>query len=81
MAEVETGGADSGRLPQATEEVHLPDPSYLPVIVAVATMITLVGIVKAWPVAAIGAVILLVAIGRWIRLAREELRELPLEHQ
>jgi hypothetical protein len=44
-------------------------------------MITLVGIVKAWPVAAIGAVILLVAIGRWIRLAREELRELPLEHQ
>ena len=69
-----------GRLPQPTEEVHLPDPSYLPVLVALGTWITLVGITAAWPLVPIGALIVLVALFRWIRAARSELRELPLEH-
>jgi hypothetical protein len=80
MSETETNGDPSGRLPQPTEEVHLPDPSYLPVIVAFSVMAVLVGIVNLWPVAVIGGVILVIAIARWIRLAREEIRQLPLEH-
>jgi hypothetical protein len=72
----ETGG----RLPQPTEEIHLPDPSYLPVLVALGTTLVLVGIVTLWPVAVIGGITLVVAIARWIRQARDEMRHLPLEH-
>jgi hypothetical protein len=69
-----------GRLPQPTEEVHLPDPSYLPVLVALGTTLILVGIVVATFVAVIGAVILLWSLARWIGAARREIAELPLEH-
>ena len=78
MAEMET---ESGRrLPQPTEEIHLPDPSYLPALVALGTTIIVVGLVLGWYIVAIGAVILLVSLYKWIRLARREMRELPLEH-
>ena len=69
-----------GRLPQPTEEVHLPDPSFLPVVVALGTTIILVGVVLTWIVAAIGAIITLWALAKWIGAARREMRELPLEH-
>jgi hypothetical protein len=69
-----------GRLPQPTEEVHLPDPSYLPVLVAFGTTLILVGIVVATFVAVIGGVIVLWSLARWIGAARREMAELPLEH-
>jgi len=69
-----------GRLPQPTEEVHLPDPSYLPVVLAMGTWLVLVGIVVNWFLVGIGLVIVLYSMQRWIREARAEMRELPLEH-
>jgi hypothetical protein len=69
-----------GRLPQPTEEVHLPDPSYLPALVAFGITLLLVGIVSFWPVAIIGAIIAVWSIARWIRMVRVEMSELPLEH-
>ena len=69
-----------GRLPQPTEEVHLPDPSYLPVVLALATWITLVGVTLSWYMAAIGLIIAVWVIAKWIASARREMRELPLEH-
>jgi Flp pilus assembly protein TadB len=71
---------DGDRLPQPTEEVHLPDPSYLPVLVAVGVWIVLLGITLSWVLAGLGAVIVVVALVRWIREARQAMRELPLEH-
>jgi hypothetical protein len=64
----------------STEEVHLPDPSYLPVWTAFGITLALVGILLSWVLSIIGAVIALVAIGRWIRGARQEISDLPLEH-
>ena len=69
-----------GRLPQPTEEVHLPDPSYLPVVLALGVTIMLVGVVLTWIMAAIGVLIAMVAIVKWLGGARREMRELPLEH-
>ncbi|GAC1318477.1 MAG: hypothetical protein NVSMB25_07970 [Thermoleophilaceae bacterium] len=66
--------------PGPTEEVHLPDPSYLPVVLAFGVTIALIGVVFSWVVCAIGGVIFLVALVRWIRLTRAEMAELPLEH-
>jgi hypothetical protein len=70
----------SGRLPQPTEEVHLPDPSFLPVLVALGTLFFLVGLVIFTPVAIIGGVIVVVALFKWIVAVRSEMAELPLEH-
>jgi hypothetical protein len=70
----------NGQLPQPTEEVHLPGPSYLPVIVAFSTMFVLIGIINAWPVAVVAGIILVYAIVKWIRETRDDIRQLPLEH-
>ena len=80
MAENETNGDAAGPLAQPTEEVHLPGPSYLPVIVAFSTMFVLIGIVNLWPLAVIAGIVLVYAILRWIRQTREDIRQLPLEH-
>ncbi|HEX5895688.1 MAG TPA: cytochrome c oxidase subunit 4 [Thermoleophilaceae bacterium] len=62
------------------ELVHLPGPSYLPVATAFGLTIVVIGVVLSWIIVAIGAVIALVAIVRWIGETREEISELPLEH-
>ena len=77
MAEEQT---QDGEVPPPGEPIHLPDPSFLPVIVAAGTTIAVVGVVLAWFVFAIGAAITLVGIVRWVGQTRREMAELPLEH-
>jgi hypothetical protein len=76
MAEVDE--QPEGALPPASEQVHLPDPSYLPAVLALGVTIAIVGVIKSWIVVAIGVLIFLVALTRWIRQTREEMSELPL---
>ena len=67
-------------LPPPTEEIHLPEPSYLPVVLAFGITLALTGLVLTLAVTIIGIVIALVALFLWIRKTREEMAELPLEH-
>ncbi|MBV9214528.1 MAG: hypothetical protein JOZ25_12885 [Actinobacteria bacterium] len=73
-------GEPEGAPPQPSEEVHLPEPSYLPVLVALGMTLALVGVILSWIITGIGAVIALYAAIRWVRLTREEMARLPLEH-
>jgi membrane protein implicated in regulation of membrane protease activity len=66
--------------PPPGEAIHLPGPSYLPVLTAFGISLALVGVVISFVLTAIGAVIAIVAIVRWVRETREEMSELPLEH-
>ena len=66
--------------PAAGEAVHLPGPSYLPVLTALGLTIGITGIVIWWPVVVIGAAITIVVVWRWIRETREDISELPLGH-
>jgi hypothetical protein len=66
--------------PPAGEAIHLPDPSYLPVLVAAGTTIALVGVVINVVIFAIGVAIMLFCVLRWIGQTRREMAELPLEH-
>ncbi len=75
---IHTGGPEA---PPAGEAVHLPGPTYLPIITAVGVTIVVVGVVQNWVLVALGALITLVAVWRWIRETREEIAELPLEHR
>ena len=69
-----------GQVPQAGEPIHLPEPSYLPVIVSLGVTIALVGVVMSWYVFALGFAITLVAVVRWVRGTRRDISELPLSH-
>ena len=79
MSEIDSTQS-GGRLPQPTEEVHLPPPSYLPVLFALGVTIIVVGIVLSWIMVAVGAIIALWVLVKWIRAVRVEMRQLPLEH-
>jgi hypothetical protein len=70
----------AGEVPPPGEPVHLPGPSYLPVIVAFGVTLIVSGVVVLWVLSVIGVLITLFAVIRWIRETREEMSELPLEH-
>ena len=70
-----------GQAPPPGEAIHLPGPSYLPVIVAAGTTIAVVGVVLNWVMCGIGVAITLVAILRWARETREDVADLPLDHE
>lgn len=65
--------------PAASEEIHLPGPTYLPVIVAGGIAVALAGILVTFVAVLLGMVTSLVAVMLWVRAAREEIAELPLE--
>ena len=66
--------------PPPGEAVHLPGPSYLPVLTAFALTLSLVGIIISWVLTGLGVVLLVVVVWRWIGETRRDVSELPLEH-
>ena len=75
------GALRTGTPPPPSEDIHLPRPSYLPIVLAAGITLTLVGIVLSWVLFVFGAVVFLVTLFLWVRSAREELAELPLERR
>jgi hypothetical protein len=71
---------DTGSVPPPGEAIHLPGPSYLPVLVAVGVTIAIVGVVVNWFVFGAGLLIALYSILRWVGDTRRDIAELPLEH-
>ena len=67
-------------VPEASEQIHLPGPSYIPVFVGIGITVALVGVVVAWWVFAVGMVIFLLPVLRWIADTRQDIADLPLEH-
>jgi type IV secretory pathway TrbD component len=50
------------------------------VITAVGIAIAVIGVVQSWILVALGVIVTLVAVWRWIRDTRTDMAELPLEH-
>ena len=67
-------------VPEPGELIHLPDPSFLPVLTGLGLTIAIVGVVVSWVVFGIGIVISVISIGKWMAATRREVNELPLEH-
>jgi hypothetical protein len=65
---------------EAGEAIHLPGPSYQPVVLAFGVMLVVTGVVLFPPGAVIGGVITVVTLYLWIRDTRRDISELPLEH-
>jgi hypothetical protein len=74
---VHTAGSPA---PPAGEPVHLPGPSYLPVVTALGLTLAVTGVVLSLILTGLGVVITVVAVWRWIGDTRRDISELPLEH-
>ena len=79
MADQQLESHDPTVAPPA-EAIHMPEPSYLLVVVAFGLMIALVGVITTFVLSAIGLVIVLIGVFRWIGQARADMADLPLEH-
>jgi hypothetical protein len=67
-------------LPPTGEEIHLPGPSIQPVLLAFGITIAIVGITTFFVLVVAGVVISIATIALWIRDARREIDELPVDH-
>jgi O-antigen ligase len=66
--------------PPAGEQLHLPNPSILPVLNAIGLAVAIIGIPISLVVIIPGLVLFFVTALIWIRDARREMDELPLDH-
>jgi hypothetical protein len=67
-------------VPPVGEEIHLPGPSFLPMLTAVGITLALVGVTTFIELTIIGVILTVVCVVRWIKDTRREIDELPLEH-
>jgi hypothetical protein len=68
-------------VPPVGEEVHMPEPSLVPILNAVGLTIALVGLTISFYLTAIGGVLFLVTLVKWIRDVTHDISELPAEHR
>jgi hypothetical protein len=66
--------------PPVGEEVHMPEPSILPIVNAVGVTLSLVGLTLSPAITVMGILIFLVTLVAWVRSAAHEISELPLDH-
>ena len=66
--------------PPAGEQIHLPEPSILPVLNAVGLSIAIIGIPISLVLVVPGLVLFFVTAAIWIASARRDFDELPLDH-
>jgi len=66
-------------IPPAGEEIHLPGPSILPMLTAVAITLVLVGLTTIPALSVIGGLLLIYTVVRWIKETRTAVDELPLD--
>lgn len=66
--------------PKPTELIYLSRPTALPALFAVGLAGVVVGLYAWWPYAAIGGVVALICLVRWLKLNKREIAALP-RHQ
>ena len=66
--------------PPAGEDIHLPGPSVQPLLLEFGITVALVGVTTYFPLVVAGVILSLVVIVWWIRDARRDIDELPLDH-
>ncbi|HTU28602.1 MAG TPA: cytochrome c oxidase subunit 4 [Solirubrobacteraceae bacterium] len=67
-------------VPPAGEDIHLPGPSVLPLLVAIAITCMVIGLTLSWWFSIFGVVLFVISAGTWIRDTRRDIDELPEEH-
>jgi uncharacterized protein YjeT (DUF2065 family) len=71
---------ESVEAPPVGEQIHMPEPSILPVINAAGLAVAIIGITISLVLVIAGLVVFFATAIVWIRSARREMEDLPLEH-
>jgi Flp pilus assembly protein TadB len=66
--------------PPAGEELHLPGPSLLPLLCAIAITMVVIGTTISIVISIIGLIALVIIVWRWIGDTRRDIAELPESH-
>jgi hypothetical protein len=66
--------------PPPGEEIHLPGPTLIPFLSAIAITLIVIGTTLGWAFSIIGAVMLIGLIIRWVQDTRRDIEQLPEEH-
>jgi hypothetical protein len=64
----------------AGEELHLPDPSLVPILNAAGVALALVGLTITYYLTVVGGILFLVTLVKWIGDATHDISELPADH-
>ena len=67
-------------VPPAGEEIHLPGPSVLPLLVAIAITCMVIGLTISWYFSIFGVVLFVITTTKWVRDTRRDIDDLPEEH-
>ena len=67
-------------VPPAGEDIHLPGPSVLPLLVAIGITCMVIGLTLSWWFSIFGAILFLITAGIWVRDTRRDIDDLPEEH-
>jgi hypothetical protein len=67
-------------VPPAGEDIHIPGPSVLPLLVAIGITCMVIGLTLSWWFSIFGAALFVISAGIWIRDTRRDIDELPEEH-
>lgn len=63
--------------PPVGEEIHLPGPTAIPLVTAVAVTLVVIGTTLSWILTGIGVVLLVGCLVKWIGETRQSISELP----
>jgi hypothetical protein len=67
-------------VPPSGEEVHMPEPSLIPIVNAAALALTIVSLTLSWYTFGLGLAVFLITTIKWIADVRRDIDALPLEH-
>jgi hypothetical protein len=79
MSETRSDGQQDG-VPPAGEQIHMPGPSILPILLAAGITLALIGITISIILVILGLAIAIPVTVIWIRSTISEIGELPPEH-
>ena len=67
-------------VPPAGEDIHLPGPSVLPLLSAIAITCMVVGLTISWWFSIFGVVLFVITTWKWVADTRRDIDELPEDH-
>ncbi|MGD0198029.1 MAG: hypothetical protein ABSC56_09020 [Solirubrobacteraceae bacterium] len=73
-------GTQTEPVPPAGEEIHMPGPSILPILLAVGITLSLIGVTISITLVVIGLAITVPVIFLWVRSTVRDVAELPPTH-
>lgn len=72
--------AEHNETPPVGEEIHLPGPSVLPLLVGIGLTMMVVGLTIGWWMSILGLILFVSTTVVWVRDTRRDIDDLPEDH-